>query len=64
MGSITPIVIKRHAVQLINQYPTKFTKNFEENKKALAALVSCTKPVRNRLAGCITVLKKRELSKK
>ena len=49
------------AKRLIEQYPDRFSNNFENNKKVLTELEIITdKPVRNKVAGYITTIKKRK----
>ncbi|MEM2098662.1 MAG: 30S ribosomal protein S17e [Candidatus Bathyarchaeia archaeon] len=55
MGKVKTEQIKRLAKQLIARYPTKFSTNFEENKRAVEALTQGATPrVRNQIAGYIT----------
>lgn len=60
MGRIRNKLIKRNAQELVNSHKDKFSKNFEDNKKALMDLVEIqSKKIRNGLAGYITNLMKR-----
>ena len=55
MGSIKSVAIKTLGDDLIRQYTSKFTDDFERNKKALIELKDIkSKRVRNILAGYIT----------
>lgn len=46
--------------QLIEQYPDRFSDNFENNKKTLTELEMISdKPVRNKVAGYITTIVKK-----
>ncbi len=55
MGKVKTEQIKRLAKELIARFPEKFSKSFEENKKAVTALTSGTTPrIRNQIAGYIT----------
>ncbi len=55
MGKVKTEQIKRLAKELIARYPEKFSKSFDENKKAVATLTSGTTPrIRNQIAGYIT----------
>ena len=57
MGRIRTKDIKVAAKELIKRYPEKFTKNFEENKKALNELkIIDEKKMRNKIAGYIVRL--------
>jgi small subunit ribosomal protein S17e len=52
LGKVRTEQVKRIARQLMDRYPSKFTADFENNKKLVAALtnISSTK-LRNRVAG-------------
>jgi small subunit ribosomal protein S17e len=54
LGKVRPEHIKRISKELLEEFPDKFTADFENNKKAVEALtnVSSTK-LRNRIAGYI-----------
>jgi len=55
LGKVRTEHIKRMAKELIRRFPNKFSSNFEENKRAVAALVQgTTTRVRNQIAGYIT----------
>ena len=55
MGKVKTEQIKRLAKELIERYPEKFSKSFEENKLAVVALTKGTTPrIRNQIAGYIT----------
>jgi len=65
LGKVRTRVIKKVAKELLSKYPSEFTSNFEENKKALLKLLEVEgKRVRNRIAGYVTSLKKMEERKK
>ena len=57
MGKVRPEHVKRLARQLAEQFPDRFTTDFEKNKELVDALtdVSSTK-FRNRVAGYIIQL--------
>jgi len=64
MGRVKPKFIKSLAEKLLEAYPDKFTESFEENKKAVAELADIpSKTVRNKVAGYITRLVKRQKAK-
>jgi small subunit ribosomal protein S17e len=52
LGKVRTEQVKRIARQLLDKYPTKFTSDFENNKKFVDSLttISSTK-LRNRVAG-------------
>ena len=55
MGKVKTEQIKRLGKELINRYPERFSKSFEENKKAVVALTKGTTPrIRNQIAGYIS----------
>ncbi len=55
MGKVKTEQIKRLAKELIERYPEKFSKSFEENKKTVTELTRGTTPrIRNQIAGYIT----------
>ena len=52
-----PEHIKKIARELLQKYPDKFSKSFEENKKIVNLLISTSSPkVKNRIAGYVTSL--------
>jgi len=57
MGRIKTTLVKRTAKELLEKSPDSFSSNFEENKKALGNTMP-SKPLRNKIAGYITRLKK------
>ena len=62
MGRIKTTMIKNLGKKLLKKYPDKFTTDFEENKKVLKELgIIDSKRIRNRVAGYIVRLKKREI---
>lgn len=61
MGRVRALFIKRAARNLLSQYPDRFTTDFSHNKKVLDELLShVSKSVRNRIAGYITAISKKE----
>lgn len=61
MGSVRSLYIKRAAREILAKYPNKFTKDFNENVKILDELIKTdSKTTRNRVAGYITKIMKRE----
>lgn len=55
MGRIVPQFVKRVGAELVQMNPKKFTKVFDENKKAVAEMTEIsTKKLRNKIAGHIT----------
>ncbi|WP_069807178.1 30S ribosomal protein S17e [Vulcanisaeta thermophila] len=61
MGKVRPRYIKSLARRLLEVYADKFTDDFETNKKLVAELTDITsKTVRNRVAGEITRMVKRQ----
>ena len=55
MGKVKTEQIKRLGQQLIERYPEKFSRNFEENKHAVVELTKgTTTRIRNQIAGYIT----------
>ena len=62
MGTVREKAIKRMAYKLVKQYPELWTTDFERNKRILQRIADVrSKVYRNRVAGYITRLKKREL---
>jgi len=57
MGRIKSTLIKRTARELIEKTPETFSKDFEENKKALGHTMPSIR-IRNRIAGQISRVKK------
>lgn len=57
MGKVRPDHIKNLARKLLERFPSKFTKNFEGNKKVVDRLTDVDSiKIRNRTAGYITHL--------
>ena len=55
MGKAVPKNIKQRALQLIELFPDRFSKDFEKNKAVLIELkLPFYKPARNSIAGFIT----------
>ena len=58
MGKVRIASVKKVARELIEQYPDRFTTNYESNKVAMANVVDAkTKRLRNRIVGYVTRLK-------
>lgn len=58
MGKVRTETVKKTARQLIAMYPSRFTADFEENKRVVSEVVSSdTKRLRNRIAGYVTRLR-------
>ena len=55
MGKVRILLIKRVARKMVEQYPDKFSKDFDQNKKSLVEL-NLTRRLRNRIAGYISAL--------
>ena len=61
MGRIRGKQIKNLSKRLVELYPDKFSNKFEDNKKALDELrLLRDKPIRNKVAGYIVVVVKKE----
>lgn len=55
MGKVRTEHVKRAAKELIRRYPNHFSAKFEDNKRAVEALIrGATTRVRNQIAGYIT----------
>jgi small subunit ribosomal protein S17e len=55
LGKVKTEQIKRIGKELMTRFPSKFTSNFDENKKTVSALTQgATTRVRNQVAGYIT----------
>ena len=55
MGKVKTDQVKRTGKELMSRYPTKFTTNFDENKRLVDSLTQgTTTRVRNQIAGYIT----------
>ncbi len=55
MGKVKTEQIKRIGKELLERYPSQFSKNFEENKRKVDILTQgTTARVRNQIAGYIT----------
>ena len=58
MGRIKTTFVKNIGKELMEKHPESFTGSFEDNKKALAPLISFTsRKMRNLVAGYITSVK-------
>lgn len=63
MGKVRPENVKKAARKLVEQYPDKFTTDFQTNKKLLGSFTNIPSPkLKNRVAGYITRL--RSIAKK
>ncbi len=61
MGRIKTSMIKNLGIKLLKKYPDKFAADFEHNKQVLKELeIFDSKKIRNKVAGYIVRLKKRE----
>ncbi len=61
VGRIKTSMIKNLGIKLLKKYPDKFTTDFEHNKQVLKELgIFDSKKIRNKVAGYIVRLKKRE----
>ena len=59
LGNIRPTYIKRVAIELLKQYPTEFTEDFEHNKKKVSELTDVAySRMRNRIAGYVTTYRR------
>ena len=57
MGKVRPEHVKRISRELVDRFPDKFTKDFENNKKLVETLTNInSKKLRNRVAGYTTQL--------
>ena len=55
LGSVKTEQVKRTAKELVKRFPDKFTRDFENNKHLVKALIQGGTPkVRNQIAGYIT----------
>ena len=61
MGNIRPTYIKRVAIELVKQYASEFTEDFEHNKKKVSELSDVGSILmRNRIAGYVTRYRQRQ----
>jgi len=61
MGRIKQTYLKRIANELLEEYKGEFGKNFQKNKEKVQELSTVkSKPIRNKIAGYITKVVKRE----
>ena len=61
MGNVKPLFIKRTAQDLIDMYPDRLGKDFEVNKKFISQVdPKSTKTLRNKIAGVIVALIKKQ----
>jgi small subunit ribosomal protein S17e len=57
LGKVRPEHVKRISRELVERFPEKFTRDFENNKKLVEALTNInSKKLRNRVAGYTTQL--------
>ncbi len=65
MGRIRQRIIKNTAFELLRDYGDRFTKDFKHNREVVKELVGVEGSVmRNRIAGFVTRLKRREEASK
>ncbi len=65
MGRIKGTLVKRTTKDLITKHPTRFSDNFEENKKGVSgSVLGVPKKLRNSIAGYITRLQGRAKKQK
>ena len=63
MGSIRPTFIKRVAIELVQKYPGKFTRDFANNKQMVMQLSDISsKKMCNLVAGYVTRYLRRKVS--
>ncbi|MCW1296261.1 MAG: 30S ribosomal protein S17e [Candidatus Parvarchaeota archaeon] len=61
MGRVRTKLIKSEGKKIFDKYQDRFTKDFEHNKQVLNELITfSSKKMRNKIAGYITFLKKKE----
>ena len=61
MGNIRQTYIKRVAIELVKEHSGEFTKEYQHNKYKVGEMTDVKNNVtRNRIAGYVTNLKKRE----
>lgn len=57
MGNVRPEKVKKIAHELVKRYPSKFSSNFEENKRIVMSVANIpSTKLRNRIVGYITRL--------
>ena len=62
MGRIKTTLIKRTAHKIFYEDPSKFKKNFDENKKIVEdSIITESKKFRNIIAGYVTRLAKKQI---
>jgi small subunit ribosomal protein S17e len=62
LGNIRPTYIKRVAYELLRVHADEFTKDFTHNKQMVDKLTDVkSQALRNKIAGYVTRLKKRQL---
>lgn len=59
MGRVKTAMVKKSARKIMEEYGDHFTDDFEENKKVLNKIVDVNKKIRNKIAGEIVRLKKK-----
>lgn len=59
MGRVRPTYIKRVAIELVRNYPERFTDDFDHNKIVVAELTNVSSlTMRNRITGYVTRFRK------
>lgn len=65
MGRVRNTFIKRNTREVMEKYGDEFSNDFDKNKQTLQKFVKTeSKKIRNRLAGYITMIKKKGISLK
>ena len=61
MGRVRPTYIKRVAIELVRNYPDRFTGDFDHNKAVVDELTDVDSiTMRNRITGYVTRFRKQE----
>tara|TARA_B100000446_G_scaffold108219_1_gene101228 strand:- start:176 stop:367 length:192 start_codon:yes stop_codon:yes gene_type:complete len=61
MGRVRPTYIKRVAIELVRNYPDRFTDDFDHNKAVVDELTDVDSiTMRNRITGYVTRFRKQE----
>jgi small subunit ribosomal protein S17e len=61
MGRVRPTYIKRVAIELVRNYPDRFTDDFDHNKVVVNELTDVDSiTMRNRITGYVTRFRKQE----
>ncbi len=62
MGNVRPTYIKRVAISLLQTYPQFFSDDFQHNKIMVGRVTDViSKKMRNRIAGYITTLRRKQM---